>query len=88
MLRPFVSERNHWIVHHHGLFQGYYYYHHVGKDRDAREHYRGHPHFEACADFCERWDQASFDPDYDTLPIETFEPMVRHLFARPPHVFD
>ncbi len=88
VLRPFVCERNHWIVRHHGLFQGYYYYHHIGKDRDARERFRGHPHFEACADFCERWDQASFDPDYDTLPLETFEPMVRRVFARPPHVFD
>lgn len=85
LLRPYVSERNHWVIKHHGIFQGYYFWHHVGEDRNARERYRGHPHFEACAEFCERWDQTSFDPDYDTLPLEAFAPLVRRLFARPPH---
>lgn len=88
ILRPFVSEENFWVVQHHGLFQGYYYYHHIGKDRQGRERFRDHPHFEACVNFCERWDQSSFDPAYDTLPLETFEPMVRRLFARPPRAFD
>ncbi|MEE8271590.1 MAG: phosphohydrolase, partial [Alphaproteobacteria bacterium] len=49
---------------------------------------RGHPHFEACLRFCERWDQTSFDPDYDTMPLDAFEPMVRRLFAHPPHGYD
>ncbi len=84
MLRPFVSEKNYWIVFYHGLFQGYYYYHHIGKDRDGRERFRDHPHYQACMDFCERWDQPSFDPDYDTLTLEFFEPMVRRLFAGEP----
>jgi predicted HD phosphohydrolase len=84
VLRPYVSERTWWVVKHHGLFQGYYFHHHLGRNRDAREQYRGHPHFPACADFCERWDQAAFDPGYDTLPLEAFEPMVRRLFARQP----
>lgn len=84
ILRPYVSDENHWVILHHGLFQGYYYWHHLGGDRDARERYRGHPYFDACAHFCERWDQASFDPDYDTLPLRTFEPMVRRLFTRAP----
>jgi predicted HD phosphohydrolase len=88
VLEPYVSERTHWVIKHHGVFQGYYYFHHLGHDRDARERYRGHPHFQACAEFCERWDQNSFDPDYDTLPLETFEPMVRRVFAREPHVAD
>ena len=87
ILRPYVSEKNHWIVQHHGVFQGYYFFHHIGGDRDARERYRGHPHFEACAAFCERWDQTSFDPDYETLPLEAFEPAVRRLFAREPRAF-
>lgn len=86
VLRPYVSERTHWIVEHHGIFQGYYFWHFEGRDRNARERYRGHPHFEACADFCARWDQTSFDPDYDTLPLEVFEPMVRRLFAREPSI--
>ena len=84
VLHPYVSEENHWLVLHHGVFQGYYYYHHTGLDRDARDRYRGHQAFETTVDFCERWDQRSFDPDYDTMPIEAFEPMVRRLFDREP----
>ena len=88
VLRPYVSEATHWVVGHHGLFQGYYYAHHLGGDRNARERYRGHPHFEACANFCERWDQTSFDPDYDALPLEAFEPAARRLFAKAPSYAD
>jgi len=84
LLAPYVSEKNHWIVRHHGVFQGYYYFHFSGQDRDAREKYREHPHYQACVDFCANWDQASFDPDYDTLPLEHFEPLVRALFANEP----
>jgi len=82
ILQPYVSEKNHWIVKHHGIFQGYYFFHHVGGDRNERERYRGHPWFEACAAFCENWDQNSFDPDYDTMPLEAFEPMVRRILSR------
>lgn len=87
VLAPYVSEKNHWIVRHHGLFQGYYYLHHYGGDRNARERYRDHEHYEACVEFCARWDQASFDPAYKTHPLEHFEPLVRELFAREPRPF-
>lgn len=87
LLAPFVSEKNEWIVRHHGLFQGYYYFHHFGQDRNARDRYVDHDHYAACVDFCERWDQASFDPDYDTYPLEHFEPLVRALFAKEPKPF-
>lgn len=87
ILRPYISEENHWMVKHHAVFQGYYYYHHVGLDRMAREQYRGHPAFERTANFCEKWDQMSFDPDYDTMPFSAFEPIVRRLFARKPFVY-
>ena len=83
VLKPFVSERNHWIVEHHGIFQGYYFFHYLGIDRDMREQFRGHPHFEACADFCARHDQNAFDPNYDTMPLQAFEPMVRAFFEKP-----
>ena len=86
LLRPFVSEKNHWIIRHHGVFQGYYYFHFHGHDRDARERYRDHEHYQACVDFCANWDQVSFDPDYPTEPLEHFEPLVRELFAKPPQV--
>ena len=84
ILRPYVAERTYWIVRHHGLFQSYYYAHHLGGDRHAREQYRDHPWYQAAIDFCHRWDQPSFDPQYPSLPLEFFEPMVRRIFARPP----
>lgn len=84
ILRPYVSEDNYWLVKHHGVFQGYYFFHHIGLDRDEREQFRGHPMFERTALFCEKWDQNSFDPAYDTAPMEVFEPMVRRLFDKPP----
>jgi predicted HD phosphohydrolase len=83
MLRPFVSEEMHWIANTHGVFQGYYFFHYLGGDRDMRENYRGHPHFEACAEFCEKYDQAAFDPAYDSAPLSFFEPMVARVFERP-----
>ncbi len=85
ILRPYVRAEVTWIVEQHGLFQTYYYAHHLGGDRYAREKLKGHPWYEACAAFCERWDQASFDPDYPTRPLEVFEPMVRRVFARAAH---
>jgi predicted HD phosphohydrolase len=83
VLRPYISEDNYWLVRHHAIFQGYYFWHHYGQDRNTRERYRGHPMFQRTADFCEKWDQTSFDPDYDTMPLEAFEPLVRRLFERP-----
>ena len=84
VLRPYVSERTYWIVLHHGLFQSYYYAHHTGGDRNARDAYRGQPWYQDTVDFCHQWDQSSFDPSYESLPLEFFEPMVRRIFARPP----
>lgn len=83
ILRPFLSDELHWIAQQHGVFQGYYYFHYIGLDRDLREAFRGHPHFEATALFCERYDQTAFDARYDTAPLEFFEPMVRRVMARP-----
>ena len=82
ILRPYLREDCVWIVEHHGVFQLKYYGHHVGADPDAREKYRGHPCFDACERFCAEWDQASFDPAYDSLPLTEFEPLVREIFAR------
>jgi predicted HD phosphohydrolase len=87
VLRPYVSEDNYWLIQHHAIFQGYYYWHHIGMDRDARDAYRGHPMFERTAMFCEKWDQNSFDPDFDTMPFSAFEPMVRRLFAKKPFFY-
>ncbi len=84
ILRPYVSEKTYWIVRHHGIFQGYYFFHHLGMDRNLRDRYRHHEHYQACVNFCENWDQNCFDPEYESLPLEFFEPMVRRIFGRQP----
>ena len=83
ILKPFVSEELHWIVEHHGIFQGVNFFHHLGLNRDMREQFRGHEHFAATEEFIDKYDCPAFDPDYDTLPIEFFEPMVMELFKYP-----
>lgn len=87
LLAPYVSEKNRWIVAHHGLFQGYYWFQYIGLDRNARDRYRKHEHYQACVDFCARWDQPSFDPNYDTHSMEHFAPLVHDLFAKDPGSF-
>jgi predicted HD phosphohydrolase len=84
ILRPYVSEQNWWVVKHHDIFQGYYYFQYLGKDRRLRDRYRMSPYFKACVRFCQRWDQLSFDPAYPTEPLDTFLPMVREVFGRKP----
>ena len=83
ILRPFVSEKNHWIVAKHFIFQGKYYFHFLGGDPDLRERYSESPHYADTVEFCEKYDQRAFDPDYDTLPLEHFEGMVRRVFEQP-----
>ena len=84
IVAPFVSEETAWVVRHHGLFQGYYYFHHLGGDRDARERYAESPHYDRCVDFCASYDQNCFDPNYDDLPMEDFVPLLEEVFSRPP----
>jgi predicted HD phosphohydrolase len=83
ILKPFVSEENLWMVEKHGIFQGYYFFHHIGLDRDMRENYRGHPHFEYTAQFCHLFDQNSFDQNFSSMPLEAFEPLVHKILAKP-----
>jgi len=85
ILRPFVREQCTWVVEKHGDFQMVYYGEHVGADPEKRQAYAGHPYFDDCAAFCERWDQSSFDPAYDHHPIEHFTDRVREVFARKPY---
>ena len=88
VLRPFVSERVCWIVQKHGLFQSYYYAHLMGEDRNARDRYIDHPFYDDCVEFCEEFDQNCFDPDYDSLPLEFFRPIVEDVFRAPRHTAD
>ena len=83
ILRPYVRDEVHWMIEVHQDFQGRHYYHHFGGDPNARDQYKGHPSYELAQRFADEWDQAAFDPDYDTLPLEHFEPRLRELFGNP-----
>ncbi len=85
ILKPYVSEKTHWIVERHGEFQAFYYAHHLGGDRNKREKYKDHKYYQATIDFCEKYDQGCFDPNYKSLPLEHFEPMVKKIFSRKPY---
>jgi len=88
VMRPYVSEKAHWILKYHGVFQAYYYAHHLGLDRNARDRFKDEPFYGDTAEFCAKYDQNCFDPEYENLPLEFFEPMVRRIFAREPFAYD
>ena len=81
IVKPFVSEAHHWMVQHHGIFQGHYFFHHIGLDRNLREQFRTSPHFTLTEEFCALYDNPAFDPRGETLPISEFEPLVRRVFS-------
>ena len=84
IIRPYVSEKTYWIINHHGLFQTFYSAHHLGGDRNARDKFKDHKYYQATVDFCEKYDQSSFDPDYKSMTLKEFEPMVKRVFSRKP----
>jgi predicted HD phosphohydrolase len=83
ILKPFVSEQNLWMVEKHAIFQGYYFFHYLGLDQNMRDRFRDHPWYDYTVEFCAKYDQNSFDPDYESMPLEAFTPMVRKVFAAP-----
>ncbi len=83
ILQPFVSEANHWMIKHHGIFQGYNFFHHLGMDRNMREQYRGTPYFDYTAEFIAKYDDPAFDASRPRLDLEVFAPLVRRVFAEP-----
>ncbi|WP_165855943.1 HD domain-containing protein [Marinobacter sp. JSM 1782161] len=83
LLEPFVSEANHWMVKHHAIFQGYYFFHHLGMDRNLRDNFLDHPHYKRTLEFVSKYDSPAFDPEAETLPLSYFAPMVRRVFAKP-----
>jgi len=85
MLKPFVSEQNLWMVQHHGIFQGYYFFHHIGLDRNARDAFATHPFYGHAEEFCAKYDAPAFDPNYESLPLGYFEPMLRRIVSVPKH---
>ena len=83
ILKPFVSEGYHWMVEKHGIFQGYYFFHYLGLDRNLRDQFAGHQYYDLCAEFCADYDQPAFDPTYPTMALEEFEPLLREFFKSP-----
>ncbi len=84
MIRPWVHDDVYWVVKVHQDFEGMHYYARIGLDPMMRRKHAGHPAYELAERFADEWDQNAFDPDYDTLPLEHFEPLVRDVFGRPP----
>jgi len=87
ILKPYVSEKTHWIVEKHGEFQMYYYAHHLGANRNLRDKYKNHKYYNDTLEFCEKWDQTSFDPNFKSLKLQDFEPLIRKIFSRKPYTF-
>ena len=87
IIKPYVSEQAYWVVKYHPVFQAYYYAHHIGRNRDVRDKFRDHPHYQAAVDFCQEWDQAAFDPAYESMTLDDFAPMVENVFKRKPFSF-
>ena len=85
LLKPYVSEKTHWIIEKHGEFQMYYYAHHLGGNKNQRDKYKGHKYYQDTVDFCENWDQKSFDPNFKSLSLQEFEPFVKKIFSRKPY---
>ena len=85
ILRPYVSEKTYWIVKYHGMFQMYYYAHHIGGDQNARDQFKDHAWYSDAVEFCALYDQNCFDPDYKSEPLEFFRPMVEEVFGKEVH---
>ena len=85
VLKPYVSEKTHWVIEKHGEFQMYYYAHHLGGNKNQREKYKGHKYYQDTVNFCENWDQKSFDPNFKSLNLQSFEPLVKKIFSRKPY---
>ena len=83
LLQPFISEKNHWLIANHHAFQGYYYFKHIGLDKNMRDKYKDHPWFEDAIAFCDKYDMPAFNPDMSYMSLEDFEPMIRRLLMAP-----
>jgi len=84
ILKPFVSEANHWMVEKHGIFQGYYFWHHLGMDRNTRDMFAGHGFYDRTEEFCAEYDGPAFDPSYDSNPLDHYLPLIREVFGTSP----
>ena len=85
VLKPYINEKTHWIIEKHGEFQMYYYAHHLDGNRNQRDKYKGHKYYKDTVNFCENWDQKSFDPNFRSISLKEFEPFVKKIFSKKPY---
>jgi len=83
ILRPFVAEKNHWMVQKHGIFQGYYFFHHIGLERDLRDQFKAHEYYDYTEEFCRKYDQCSFDKTYRSMSLDDFVPVLESVLTNP-----
>jgi predicted HD phosphohydrolase len=81
ILKPYVSPANHWMVQNHGTVQGYYFWHFIGMDRNARDVLKDNEFYDHCVEFCAKYDMPAFDPDGVTPPLSHYEPLLRKMFG-------
>jgi predicted HD phosphohydrolase len=81
ILKPYVSEANHWMVQNHGTVQGYYYFHYLGLDRNERDSLKDHEFYDHCEEFCAKFDMPAFDPDMTAPPLSHYEPLLGAMFG-------
>jgi predicted HD phosphohydrolase len=82
MIKPYVRDDVYKSILHHQDFQGRHYYNHFGAPTNMRDRFENESWFALCEEFTDDWDQQAFDPDYDTLPLEHFEPLIRKVTAQ------
>jgi predicted HD phosphohydrolase len=82
ILKPYVSHETYQIIRTHQDFQGRHYYALLGLDPEARRQYAEQPWYALACRFTDEWDQTAFDPEYDTLSLSYFEPMIDRVFAQ------
>lgn len=83
ILEPYISEANHWMVKHHAIFQGYYFFEYLGLEKNLRDQYKDHPHYDQTLEFIEKYDAPAFDPETETYPLSFFEPMLKSVLSKP-----
>ena len=85
VLKPHVSEKTYWIIEKHGEFQMYYYAHHLNGNKNQRDKYKDHKYYQDTLNFCQNWDQKSFDPNFKSLSLKEFEPFIKKIFSKKPY---
>ena len=83
MLAPWISPKSQWLLAHHEIFQGYYYFHYYGVSNTTRDMFQNHPYYNWTATWCELYDQAAFDPTYESEPLEKLIPSVQRVLSKP-----